>query len=646
MAVLTRVKNKVNVGSITLTLSLIVICSVGLAGFSSLMAGGFVQMFSSSSQSPEFTVFYGLPSDFIPKVGYYNGMGSSTVELWGEDGRFFRSADGINYQEVQKPSLLAGIVPKAGLYWPFGLGGLALFDDNETRYVYQSGDWFLHPKGKLYEQYRCLSETDPNYTQNCIPSTFKLKTSYYNLFGNGAIVFWGEGGELYSHQMTSPSKLLNLTSWEGPLNLPVNESPEVGYYFDFGSGRKALNLWYSSLQKSNSAPVVREYTGSGVYKDAVRYGLLFGQTPQVGYFDQMRKKVVLWYSDGSVYESSNGQNFVRVPVVKCRDIGDGGDNPAVAGSATDNGGYSVQADSCSYNSANATHRLSETYCGDDDAVQTRLYTCSTCDNGAGTNCSACVPYKNTGFCWVDISSRNVIPDLQDYYGGFKIAYRPPSGYDFTSTYVRVGYEDPAPNTNNGNISSCEYMNFLTGQGWSNLSVEQINGQDFVVGRYNSKISVLWLTSGEPAKFVAIDIFDVHEGDMQSFMNRELEADGIITQYLKYYSNILGDCHSCVRSQPTYTTDGEGQRNGLMRIKNNDNEYCDSTTFDLRLADPVPVGIELDPNYAQMTISPGGFNEGRFWTYDVCNIIHEDINIEVDSDHHDSEVFTFHDFSCS
>nr|MBI4156907.1 hypothetical protein [Candidatus Woesearchaeota archaeon] len=317
------------------------------------------------SLSPGTTIFEGLPDGFQPVVGYWHPFPAGSVGkiiLWDVNGQAYFSSDGLKFvkwsdAEKVASGLPSDFKPRVGFYHAFGDGNgrIILSDGNGMVYVY-------NPNTKKFEPF-----TNEMMVAVGLPSDFVLQKGIFHKFNGGKIIFWGQTSGTYKEYSAGSDLKFSQSSLLEMPNLPL---AVVNYVI---GEVESTNLW-------SSQGYYRYDSSTGKFSGAVRPrlsdGTIIPNTPNIAYFDKIRKKVILWFND-KVYESGDGRIYYKVNV-------------------------GISTSQCSSDSDCPS--TSRNYCsGDSSCTSTTTYICQNGQciaNSGGAGCNLCPNGCSNGDCIV------------------------------------------------------------------------------------------------------------------------------------------------------------------------------------------------------------------------------------------------------
>jgi len=229
----------------------------------------------------------GLPSDFQPATGYYSQFG--LIGLWDRDGNYYIAEDGQEFRELSPADLDLPSGFTSTVSYSHRLHGDSMVG------LWDESDYYIWTADADSIQSVDLASAYPE-----IPGGFTPVLGYWHGFGDGMVSLWDEAG--YNYLWNSQTDSFSVLSPEeiSDLGLPKGEAPQVGYYHDSSiGGQQAVSLWYEGGDHYR-------LDGNELI-DSSTSGLPSG-APDVGYFDEINNRIVLWYGE-RMYGSGDGVNF-------------------------------------------------------------------------------------------------------------------------------------------------------------------------------------------------------------------------------------------------------------------------------------------------------------------------------------------------
>ena len=328
-------------------------------GFSTLLFTILVLVSLTSFVSADYN---GLPQDFTPVTGYESVFPSNPIGLWDADGNYFISNNGIDFIDLSDK-----IRSDFGL--PVGFNPQTSYSHN-LREQSIVGLWDANGNYKIWTgtgNFNSLTLTN-------VPSNFKPVLGYAHGFGPGIVSLWNNKGEIYLYDALHIKIIGPFNASD--FGLPSNKTPKVGYYFDFDKAHfceakvfgdvdndgivnaldiqrvinavlsdnpddcadlnedgdvnaldeqivKNIVLGINVARPTQKPSAVQLWYAEGLYeynlatnsfnKINIPQGLPTNSIPSVGYYDFVRKKVVLWYGK-DVYEAGENLHFTKVKI--------------------------------------------------------------------------------------------------------------------------------------------------------------------------------------------------------------------------------------------------------------------------------------------------------------------------------------------
>jgi len=328
-------------------------------GFSTLLFTILVLVSLTSFVSADYN---GLPQDFTPVTGYESVFPSNPIGLWDADGNYFISNNGIDFIDLSDK-----IRSDFGL--PVGFNPQTSYSHN-LRGQSIVGLWDANGNYKIWTgtgNFNSLTLTN-------VPSNFKPVLGYAHEFGPGIVSLWNNKGEIYLYDALHIKIIGPFNASD--FGLPSNKTPKVGYYFDFDKAHfceakvfgdvdndgivnaldiqrvinavlsdnpddcadlnedgdvnaldeqivKNIVLGINVARPTQKPSAVQLWYAEGLYeynlatnsfnKINIPQGLPTNSIPSVGYYDFVRKKVVLWYGK-DVYEAGENLHFTKVKI--------------------------------------------------------------------------------------------------------------------------------------------------------------------------------------------------------------------------------------------------------------------------------------------------------------------------------------------
>src|SRR3989344_4865546 len=328
-------------------------------GFSTLLFTILVLVSLTSFVSADYN---GLPQDFTPVTGYESVFPSNPIGLWDADGNYFISNNGIDFIDLSDK-----IRSDFGL--PVGFNPQTSYSHN-LRGQSIVGLWDANGNYKIWTgtgNFNSLTLTN-------VPSNFKPVLGYAHGFGPGIVSLWNNKGEIYLYDALHIKIIGPFNASD--FGLPSNKTPKVGYYFDFDKAHfceakvfgdvdndgivnaldiqrvinavlsdnpddcadlnedgdvnaldeqivKNIVLGINVARPTQKPSAVQLWYAEGLYeynlatnsfnKINIPQGLPTNSIPSVGYYDFVRKKVVLWYGK-DVYEAGENLHFTKVKI--------------------------------------------------------------------------------------------------------------------------------------------------------------------------------------------------------------------------------------------------------------------------------------------------------------------------------------------
>ncbi|MEM3113251.1 MAG: hypothetical protein QXI33_02395, partial [Candidatus Pacearchaeota archaeon] len=283
-----------------------------------------------SAQLCTSTICYsGLPENFKPSLGYYHQFLGGRISLWDVYGNIYQSADGTTFNKLTRSSLAnqglpEEFKPKIGFYQNIS------YRDGSGRLVSTNGSIYLFNKTSVgYKTKDGVGSDWDNYGNNKkmadgLPDNYAINTSFYSKYKTWNVTLWGKDGSIYVgsiDQNPGSGSILNFTNMTNRMNrmffdnnpYPVgdlrefqNKSPVVALYYNISRNLEGNLLFYNI---SGSPKIVR--TNETDAFNAGSLSLPTDKIPTVGYYDEIRKRIVIWYGS-EIWESDNGNSFYLV----------------------------------------------------------------------------------------------------------------------------------------------------------------------------------------------------------------------------------------------------------------------------------------------------------------------------------------------
>jgi hypothetical protein len=173
--------------------------------------------------------------------------------------------------------------PVIGYTHEFNGGRIILVDDDANWFISRDGVNFLE------------LEPDAN-----LPDGFVPKIAYYHPFSGGRVVLLGDDGSAFIYN--SDIKTFKPLALEDP----VDGVMEVGYYHGFGEGGRVV------LEDNDNTYIWNQNTKVWNVFPLNSFGLLNEASEISYYFDNDKKEVHKWYSDGSVFSWDGPSEFFEI----------------------------------------------------------------------------------------------------------------------------------------------------------------------------------------------------------------------------------------------------------------------------------------------------------------------------------------------
>ncbi|MBI2628741.1 hypothetical protein HYW74_01510 [Candidatus Pacearchaeota archaeon] len=265
---------------------------------------------SCPATSGEYT---GLPAGFTPRFGYWHRNPSApatnkgVLVLWDANGRVYYSTNGVNFALWNDAGAggkdIVGLPrdykPTYGWYQGFsGKETIILSDSNRVMYLWS---YVIGKYTKISDRIGNAADTKPGE----LPYDFVPKTGYWhNLGTTGGRVSLFDATKWYIAASDSVFSQINPVNY----NLPGTGTPKVSYYYEFSTAQKGVQLWY---EINGQLKLYNWSQSENKFNLISPTGLPTNQVLTAGYFDNIRKKIVLWYG-ADAYESTDGATFTAV----------------------------------------------------------------------------------------------------------------------------------------------------------------------------------------------------------------------------------------------------------------------------------------------------------------------------------------------
>jgi flagellar basal body-associated protein FliL len=246
-----------------------------------------------------------LPQDFTPILSY--SQGPYGITLINSDGLIYASADGINFNFVDRSIITAQGVPAAftpslGYYSNLseGRGIITLFNSSGAIYYTNPNNW---------NQWQEFSLQDKQTSG--LPMNYTPVTARFSLIEQPNTVLWNSSGFMYMKVGNAPWSLSlnNIIKTNFP-QVPQNIPPIFSYYAKFGAEDHNY-FWYNV----NGQLKIYQYTRPPVNNiTPISVSGLPSGIPTAGYYnyiDSANKRVIVWYGN-KAYQSSDGTTFLEV----------------------------------------------------------------------------------------------------------------------------------------------------------------------------------------------------------------------------------------------------------------------------------------------------------------------------------------------
>ena len=335
--------------------------------------------------------FNGVDNNLVPTTdgtAYWQDTGKNggTVSLISPTAWYVARSDGVFSKLTSSvPGLpfdpaQGRFTPKVAYYMNYTSGDFGTFDLNNpsstTRDVREVYAWIFNSTSRHAELYKY---PHPGYA---ISDTFGLVLNSKET-SNGYTF-----NLTYLDKSSNPIKAtIKVTAPNGDMEVKtfslLNPTPllELLTFTTLG-----LNVRVWMVGSTNQGVLLTYYKGSVINKfyRITPSGVPIDKVPDVGYYDRIRKKTVLWYG-ADTYESGNGYQFTKVrgetsvTAPTCIDT-DGGKTYYTQGSTGSSILGNPNVDSCDSTDASGK-KLIEYYC-ENNVIKNTAYTCSNrCSNG-------------------------------------------------------------------------------------------------------------------------------------------------------------------------------------------------------------------------------------------------------------------------
>ena len=241
---------------------------------------------------PKLTVAYSHPFGRNGRLNLWSGAEAHVYNPNTRAWSYFEPEDKL------AQGLYSGFSPVVGYYDSFGDNGgrITLWNSVGAARVYQ-------PQANVWVSYK-----EEDKIKDGLGASFKPVVGYYLPSPNGGEVqVWDATGTVFSYN-NSAKKWVDVTLSQA--GLPKGFVPVKGYAFRHSDGKNGrIHLW------DKNGKVFAYTTERGKWGDWTnifpKRGLPAGKTPDVGYQDPYKNKVILVYGEDT-YESSDGfTNFTK-----------------------------------------------------------------------------------------------------------------------------------------------------------------------------------------------------------------------------------------------------------------------------------------------------------------------------------------------